>query len=64
MNVGIGSIIIKAGFGFSFVLKIFETRGRNLLFGMHFSEYKWRSRKDGLKRHHNLSRLPGFKSLN
>lgn len=40
MNVGIGSIIIKAGFGFSFVLKIFETRGRNLLFGMHLSECK------------------------
>lgn len=40
MNVGIGRIIIKAGFGFSFVLKTFETRGRNLLFGMHFSEYK------------------------
>lgn len=34
MDVGIGSIIIKVGFGFLFVLMIFETRGRNLLFGI------------------------------
>ena len=31
MGVGIGSIIIKVGFRFSFVLKIFETRRRNSL---------------------------------
>ena len=38
-DVGTGSIITKAGFGFSFVLKIFETkRRRSSLFGVPFSE--------------------------
>lgn len=47
MDVGSGSTIIKADFGFSLVLKIFETRRRRSLFGMLFLEYWWRSRKDG-----------------
>lgn len=64
MDMGIGSIKLRAGFRFSFVLKIFKTRGRNILFGVPFSEYRWRSRKDKLKECHNFSEFHGFKSLN
>lgn len=63
MDVGVGTIITKAGFAFSFVLKTFETRRRNLLFGMS-SESRWRSRKEGWKGYHILSELSAFWCLN
>lgn len=44
-----GSVITKAGFGFSFVLKIFETRGRNPLLGVPFSEVRQSSGRRGAK---------------
>lgn len=60
MAVGIGDIIAKVVSGFSFMLKIFETKRRNLLFDVSSSVSVWRSRKEGWKGHPILSELFNF----
>ena len=60
MAVGTGNIKAKAGFGFSFVLKVFETRRRNLLFAVSSSVSVRRSRKEGWEGHPILSELFNF----